>query len=135
MHQIHPDASLVGLMKRMVAAGVKVKLFVNNHNPSETTVLGDLTEYSMGGGYAAVSLDDSDFTASGVAFHIGTIAAPDAVFSVGGGTDSIYGYFITNSSGSALLAVARFSDAPRTLAVGSPVSVAPKLAMSSRFLG
>lgn len=133
MHQVHPNVSLLELLNRFVAADVKIRLYTSDTTPGPASVLSDFTEMGSGTGYATVTVAHGDFTAAGVSGGIATLAAPDVTFSVSSGTSSIYGYYITDTAGMALLAAGRFSGAPLTLDASNPISVTPKFATSSRF--
>ena len=112
MNQIYPDDGLVEQLTRILAGGIKIKLFKTDVTPDRDTVLADLVEADWAG-YAAVDLDDTDFTLSGVVAHQGyLIADPVAFLNSSGAAKDAYGYFVTNADDDKLLAVARFDGAP-----------------------
>lgn len=133
MHQVHPDVSLLNLLARFVAADVKIHLFASNTTPGPASVLGDFTEVGSGTGYAPVTVAHGDFTASGVSGGIATLTAPDVTFAVTSGLLVVYGYYVTDTGTTVLLAAGRFSGAPLTLDPSNPIAVTPKFATSSRF--
>lgn len=113
----------------MVAAGHPVlHLYANNVTPTDSSVLGDLTEVATSTGYAAITLTSSQWTttqSSGVTtaifsertFTFGTVA-------------TTYGYYVTDTSGN-LLWLERFSGAPFQIPDGGgTVSITTKLTLS-----
>lgn len=133
MHQIHPDQGLVHQCIAVAQQFLKYRLFTNNLTLSQATVYSDFVEASGGGGYAAVTYDEGDFTLDSVAAHIATITAADVVFSVSSGSQSIYGYYVTDSANTKVLACGKFSDAPRTLDASNPISIPAKWALQGRY--
>jgi len=134
MHQIHPDTSLVPMLKRIVAGGVNYHLFTNNITVDRDTVLGDFVEPVPGSAYSPITVDDADFALTGVATHRGSIIAPMIEFvPIGDYGESIYGYYATDSTDTDLLACANFDDAPIPWATGSSVPVLPIFGDTSRF--
>lgn len=133
MKQIHPDASLIPLLERLVADDVKIHLFSNNVTPDKTTTLGSLTEMTGGTGYASVTVDATDFTLGGVTANRGTLQAAPISFTMTASGDSIYGYYVTDTASADLLAVARFDDAPISLSAGKTVFVTPIFGDSSLY--
>lgn len=133
MHQIHPDEGLTELLKRIAEGFLKYRLFTNNITPGPASVFADFNEVTGGTGYAAQTYDEADFTAEGVAGHIGSITATDVVFSVASSSYSVYGYYVTDSANTKVLAAGRFSDAPRTLDSTNPISIPAKLAINARY--
>jgi len=122
---IFPDDGLVEQLNRILTATVKYRLFTNNVTPALGDVVATYTEAAWTG-YAAVSQTFSDFTINGVSGHNGFAIAPPISFSNSSGSPvNAYGYFVTNSGGTILLAVARFDSAPVTIANGGSTSVVP----------
>lgn len=135
MHQIHPDASLIPLCKRLVYQDVHYHLFSNNITPDADTELADLTEYSSGTGYAVQTVAAADFASEGVAAHIGTLMASPIAWTItpDAGNPNCYGYYATDTTDTYLLACGRFDDAPVVLTSGGVISVTPIFASQSRF--
>jgi hypothetical protein len=102
-------------------------LYKNNHIPSESTVIGSLMENTETG-YAPVTLIASSWTTtslSGVSTAV--YSAQTFVF---GTAATIYGYYVTNLSGS-LLWVEQFSSGSFVLpAGGGSISIVAKLEAS-----
>lgn len=134
MHQIHPDVGLVPLLLRMVGTSTWIyKLYVSNVTPDRSTVLSDLTELSGVSGYSPITLSASDFSLNGVSSHKGFALAGTISWTLGSGAFSVYGFFVTDSGGTQLLAVGRFDDAPISLISGAVVEMTPSVGDSSRF--
>ena len=125
MNQVYPDDGLVMQLVRILTAGIKVHLFVNNATISRATTLGDLTEATHTG-YAAITLDNTDFTTTGVVSNTGYAIAPPISFANSSGGDvSAYGYYITDTAGTKLLAAAKFDGAPLVRGDGESWLVTP----------
>lgn len=94
----------------MVSAGHPVlHLFANDVTPSDSTVLGDLTEVGTATGYAAKTLTSSNWTTIQSA-GVTTAVYSEQTFTFT--TDATaYGYYVTNTLGD-LLWIERFSGAP-----------------------
>lgn len=134
MNVIHPDASLVRILERIVAADVRYRLFDNDVTPGQATVLADLNEWSHADGYgSSILVAAADFTLSGVSGHQGALTAPDVSWTFTGGPWNCYGYFVTDATGAYLLAVARFDSAPLVVNAGTVVTVTPKFANASKY--
>lgn len=124
MNQIYPDAGLVQLNLRSLAATVRYRLFTNNATIDRSTVLAGLTEAAWTG-YINVPLTDVDFTLNGVVSHVGySIALPVNFANSSGSTQTAYGYYVTDTTNTYLLAVAKF-DSPRTILDGTSLQVTP----------
>jgi hypothetical protein len=133
MRQIYPDVALAEQLRRVMVDGLKWKLFTNNVTPDPANAIGSFTEASWTG-YADVTLDDTDFTTSGVAAHVGFILAPPISFlNSSGGDVAAYGYYVTDIGESQVFAVARFDSAPVTKHDGESFIVIPTWAVFSQF--
>lgn len=130
MTTVYPDGSLVGILLRIVNAGVggvTFRLYTNDVTPGSATVLGDFTEAAFTG-YAAQTLDETDFVITSVSGGIGSIVANIINFlNSSGGTQQIYGYYVTDSGNTKLISATRFDSAPVNLANGSSQPVLPTL--------
>ena len=99
-----------------------LRLFSNNASISDTMTAADVTEVTTGEGYNSVVLTGSSWTISAV----GT--APNAVYPIQTWTftapkGNIYGYYVTNTSGTLLLAE-KFSSGPYNVQTsGDTISV------------
>lgn len=90
-------------------ATAKLRLYSNNLTPTNAQVIGDFTEATFTG-YAAVTL--SGWTAASVAAHVASSTANPVTFTLTAGTQSIYGWYITNAAGTVLYAAGRDAAAP-----------------------
>lgn len=125
MDLLFPDNGLPYQLQAILTAGVKYNLFTNNYVPTLSTVLADLTVAAWSG-YAAVSQSWSDYSINGVAGHSGfAIAPPISFLNSSGGSVNAYGYYVTDSTGAYLLAVARFDSAPVSIAPSASLNVLP----------
>jgi hypothetical protein len=87
--------------------------------------LSNYTEAAFGG-YAAVSQSWSNYTLNGVAAHQGyAIAAPINFTNSSGGPQNVYGYYVTDSTSTILLAAAEFDAPPVTIPSGTPFTMVP----------
>ena len=116
---------IVGMV---VADNPVLHLYSNDVTPSDTTVVGDLTEVGPSTGYVAITLTSQNWTTT----QIGGVTT--AVYSqqtfVFATNATSYGYFVTNETGS-LLWLERFSGAPFTIPDGGgTVSITSKLTLS-----
>lgn len=106
-----------------------LRLFKNDVTPTVSTVLGDLTE-STETGYAAVTLLGGSWTITTTSL-ITTAAYAKQTFTFDVAA-TVYGYYITATTGGELLAVERFSDGPKTLpSDGGNVGVTPRIKLKS----
>ncbi len=99
---ISRQAFLQGLL---ALASNKVKLFSNNITVTNNTVVGDFTEVS-GGGYTAVTLTAANWgytLADPLVALYSQFVEFDFTGAIGGSTH-VYGYYITNSAGTTLIA-------------------------------
>jgi hypothetical protein len=133
MKQIHPDVSLIPLMRRVVADDVRVKLYTNDFTPDRDSVLADFTEKDVANGYAAIDVPAADFVLDGVVAHKGVLMALPITFTpTNDGGVNIYGYFVTSLDDADLLACARF-DAPTDWDVPNTVEMWPVFGDESQF--
>src|SRR5688572_32940844 len=129
-----PNASENHLNDMLVAGAsttLRVRLFQSNTTPSQSTVIGDLTEATFSG-YAAVT---PSFGASATASNKGTItdsAARDFTHNGGGTSNTIYGYYVTYESGGSTLLWAERFDIAQTLANnGDKITLTAKFTLNS----
>lgn len=112
MQQKYPDAALVPILQRFLAGDFHYHLYTNNLTPDDASVLGDFTEAAWGG-YAAQTVVAADFSLTGVSAHVGGVTGLPVTFTnSSGGDQSAYGYYVTNTGNTQLLACARFDAAP-----------------------
>lgn len=115
---------IVGLVD---AGNPVLHLYGNDVTPSDSTVIGDLTQCTSAG-YAAITLVSSNWTTTQTA-GVTTAVYSEKTFSFT--TDATaYGYYITDTSGN-LLWLERFSGSPFLIPDGGgSVSITTKLTLS-----
>ena len=135
MKQIYVDLGLVFWLQKMVADGLSFHLFTNNATPNRETTLGGLTEATWTN-YSPILVSGGSFTLFGVAGHRGHLSAADISFlNDSGGTQTAYGYYITDGDGMdpLLLAAARFDDAPLARDDQDSWNIVPRIGDFSEF--
>ena len=127
MHQVYPDEGLIYTLRQIVGLGdthLGWQLFTNDIMPNRSTVLADVE--LADDSWAKVERTSADFTLAQVFTHIATIQAPNIVYTNDSGDPvDVYGYVILSDAGDKLVGIARFDDAPRTIADGGPCIVVP----------
>ncbi|MFZ7134348.1 MAG: hypothetical protein ACOWWR_18535 [Eubacteriales bacterium] len=120
MSLIVPDVGEVLLLKKALnhtaATDLKLHIFTNDIVPDEDTVIGDLTE-ATAAGYAAITLTGTSFTIETDGSNNTTATYAEQTFTFTEASIN-YGYYITDSAGTGLLWVERFSDAPHSIPSG-----------------
>jgi len=103
-------------------------MFSNDVTPTDSTVVGDLTEVAGATGYAAITLTSANWTTTQSA-GVTTAIYSEQTFTFG--TDATaYGYYVTDESGN-LLWLERFSGAPFQIPDGGgTISITAKLTLS-----
>jgi hypothetical protein len=125
MDLLFPDEGLVYQLSKTLATAVKYHLYTNALVPTLSTVLANLTEATWAG-YVSVAQDWTAFTIQGVSAHNGYAIAPPINFTnTSGAPVSAYGYYVTDSGATKLLAVAAFDSPPITIANLGNYSVTP----------
>ena len=126
---VHGEILLLQYIVGMVNAdNPVVHLFSNNVTPSDSTVIGDLTEVATGSGYEAITLASANWTTvqSG---GVTTAIYSEQTFAFTTNATS-YGYYVTNETGQ-LLWLERFSGAPFEIPDGGgTISITNKLTLS-----
>lgn len=133
MTAVVPDAVGEILMLQYIVGMVNadnpvIHLYANDHTPSDSTVIGDLTEVATATGYAPVTLLSTNWTttqSSGVT----TAIYSEQTFTFTTAATS-YGYYITNESNQ-LLWLEKFGTG--TFAIpegGGSISIEAKLVLS-----
>lgn len=103
-------------------------LFANDVTPSDSSVIGDLTEVSGSVGYAVKTLLSANWTTTQTA-GVTTAVYSEQTFTFTTNATS-YGYYVTNASNN-LLWLERFSGAPfETPDGGGSISITPRLGLS-----
>jgi hypothetical protein len=129
MTQLYVDAGLVYTLLKLANAGgsgLYWGLFSSNTTPTKGSVFADFTMWNTSYGRKQVAV--GSFTLQQVAANIGSIQAPDEVFTNGsGGSLNAYGYIIYVPTTNEIIAAARFDSAPLVVANGGTVVVTPIL--------
>lgn len=111
---------------------LKLRLFSNDYEPAENSTVSSFTEVT-GGGYAAITLDKDLWTIIQGNPSEGTYDAQTFSFTgTIGGTGNVYGYYVTDALGTALLWAENLPSAvnPFTPTGGSYVRILPRLQAS-----
>jgi hypothetical protein len=122
MHQIYPDGNglstgdngLIGILQRFLVGDLHFHLFTSPTSPvDETILLAGLTEVTAAG-YTLQTVLATAFTLVGLASHNGSVMAAPIGFgtNTSGAPVSVYGYYVTDTTDSVLLAISNFDSAP-----------------------
>lgn len=93
-------------------SNAKVRLYSNNHTPTDSDTIANYTEATFTG-YAAINMPA--FPASTVTGHVASSTAASITFTLTSGSQAIYGVYITDNAGTNLLAAIEDPNAPVTL--------------------
>lgn len=132
MALVVPDVSEVALLKRMLgysATGNEIlRLYTNDLTPTENTSLVGTNAPTESGvsGYAAITLTAGSWAVSTVAGTTSGIYAEQTyTYST---SETLYGYYVTDTSGTNLLWIERFTGAPFILpSSGGQVAITPTI--------
>ena len=120
------DAGEVEMMKRALnfsaATNQVLKLFANDQTPAEGHTTVNYTEPTAGG-YTAVALTGTAWTVT-TQSNVTTARYANQSFTFSTAA-TVYGYYITNASGSIALLAERFASALITPANGGSIVVTP----------
>lgn len=115
---------IVGLVN---AGNPVLHLFSNDHTPTNSTTIGDLTQVAVTG-YAPITLVSSNWTTT-QSLGITSATHSERTFSFGTSV-SAYGYYVTTQSNQ-LLYLERFPGAPFQIPVdGGTISVGSSLSLA-----
>jgi len=136
MSLIVPDEAERNLLDALVngdsLAGVLLKLFKNNLTPDQDTVIGDFTESDFSG-YAAA---DPSFGAATTVSHKGQIldsSSRDFVHNGGATSNTVYGYYLVDSTGTILYWCERFASSQVMANNGDTITIQAKFTGQSEF--
>lgn len=131
---------LEAMVGKVAAANLKLKLFTNNVTPGHADTVATYTEMGAVQGYTAKTLTTSSWNAGAAGTGSGTSLSNKASITYAqqtwtadgtGGSQTVYGYFITDNAGTTLLGAEKFA-APVTFAVnGDTIKIDPKLTTST----
>jgi hypothetical protein len=132
MALVVPDVSEVALLKRMLgysATGDQIMhLYTNDLTPTEDTSLvgTNAPTQSSANGYAQITLTSGNWAVSTVAGTTsGVYAEQTYTYST---SETLYGYYVTDSGGTNLLWIERFTGAPFILpSSGGQVAITPTI--------
>lgn len=137
MNQVHPDGSLLNLLNQIVAGGVNYHLFTApTTDPGlAPTGPGYFTEDTTGGwANVPINVPAANFSLQTVAGHQGAIVAPDIAWTnASGSPQTDYGYFITDSTNTKLLAYGFFDSAPIVTPNLGSLTLTPKFGDQSKY--
>lgn len=94
--------------KETTVSALTLRLFSNNAAVTDATATADLTEVSTGNGYAPIAFTASSWTINPTG---STLTYPKQTWTFTGPKGNIYGYYVTNASGTVLWAE-KFSTGP-----------------------
>lgn len=124
---IFPDPSLVWMLRRVVGVGLKYHLFRNNVTPTPSDTLASYQE-AIWSGYAPILVPAAAWTINAVTAHVGDLEAlPIAFYNTSMTSVQVYGYFVTDDTGTQLVCASRFDEPPVVIPVGSFHPVTPLL--------
>jgi hypothetical protein len=126
------EKTLVDFMLGVLVPGnQKVKLFVNNVTPDDSTVLATLTEMSTHG-YAEKTLTKTSWvSAAGASGQPASSAYAQQTWTFTAATAvSVYGYYVTDTTTGLLLWVERFASPKVVENVGDQILITPTLTLS-----
>jgi hypothetical protein len=124
---------------KVAAANLKLKLFKNDVTPGHESTTATFTEANFTG-YAEITLTTTSWNAGVAGTGTGTALANKAsidyaqqTFTMGvpGTTNTIYGYYITDTAGTTLLGAERFAASQSMALSGDSIKITPKLTLST----
>lgn len=124
---VFPDTALIYLLQKVVQPKLTYHLYRNNITPDVNSTLPLFAE-AVYSGYAPIDVLASAWTFTQVSAHVGELKALDLFWSnTSPSSFSVYGYYVTDSTGTVLVAAAKFDNAPVVVPVGKYVQVTPML--------
>ena len=136
MPLVVPDISeliLMGYIQFNLTGGSvwRLRLFQNNYIPVNGTLVANFTEATFSG-YAAQTVPNFG-SPSTVSNKAKIVAASACVFSHNGGgtSNTVYGYYFTDSTGVSLILAERFAAPIVMASSGDTISITPELTLFS----
>lgn len=126
-----PDAGenliLEMIVNKTAAQNLSLRLYKSNTTPADSDTAGTYTEADFGG-YAAITLSGASWNSAAS----GSIAySAQQTFTLSSGSNSIYGYYITQAVSGVILLSERDPSAPFSMAnVGDNVKITPTITAS-----
>jgi hypothetical protein len=123
---LFPDQGLVYQLQQILTPTVHYHLYTAPTTlPTLSWLVATLTEAAFTG-YAAISQAWANFILNGVQAHSGfAIASPITFTNSSGSPVNVYGYYVTDSTDTILLAIAQFDNAPIAIPAGQTLTVIP----------
>lgn len=131
MQQVYPDVGLAFWMTQMLAQDVHYHLFTNDATIDRTINFPGLTEAAWAG-YAVVTVIPASWAFNTVAHFGFAIAAPISFDNTSGAPVTPYGYYVTDSTDTQLLAAGKFDGFPITIPDGDSYVLIPSMGDVSR---
>jgi outer membrane lipoprotein SlyB len=98
-------------------SGLVMRLFTNNITPTNANVIGDFTEATFAG-YSSQTL--GAWSAPSVTAHVGKVSGAALTFTITAGSQTVYGYYVTDAGNTKLYFAERDPNAPVALAATGP---------------
>lgn len=118
---------LEALVNKTAPQTLVLKLFKNNYTPVETTTEADVTEADFTG-YASVSLTPATWATTPGAPSDVTYPEQTFTSSANQAAQSIYGYYLVQTTSGKLVAAERFTNGPYSIQnLGDAIKVTPKI--------
>jgi hypothetical protein len=114
------------ILKKHTPEDLDIRLFTNDHIPTEGDVVGNFIE-ATGGGYATIQLDPTQWVITPGEPSLGEHPQVSWVFT-GGVVGNVYGYYVTRRSTGDLVWAERFSNGPYLIQTANDqIRVTPRL--------
>jgi hypothetical protein len=117
MAVVVPDASEIRLLELMLNVTSQdnpvLRAYTNDHTPSASTAFGDITESTVSG-YSAITLTPGSWTITTDGSSFAVASYPEQTFTFSA-TETIYGYYVTNSANDTILWLERADFAPASI--------------------
>lgn len=127
MDVIFPDPALLFMLRRVIGVGLLYNLYRNDHTPTLSDTLASY-QPAVWSGYAPILVPAAAWIISSVTGHVGDLEAlPIAFFNTSPAAVTVYGYYVTDSTGTNLVCASRFDMAPVRILTGAFHSVQPIL--------
>lgn len=120
---------LENVLNKVAPQDLDIRLFSNNHTPSESDILGDYVEVS-GGGYTLMELIPANWTIVAGDPSVATHTTIEWIFT-GPLIDYPYGYYVTGRDTGELVWAESFNNGPYPVSNnGDKIRITPKLSLS-----
>lgn len=126
MDVIYPDQGLLPVLHEIAndGTGKVFHWYGNDFTPDQDTVLSDLV--GMDSVFPPISVPDSDFVFEQVTQHVAAIQAANiSQPNTSGVSQTVYGWYSTDASGTYLFQAARYDGAPIVVPNGQVVIITP----------